>query len=92
MTISMKSKEKGGDASEDEQVAEDEELGAAVEEGPQAPPGWGHRRSFSCGGFLDHSPHLAVVVVDHPGVEGDVVQQVVDCNHNLHFTIAVYFR
>ena len=32
-------KEKGADASEDEQVAEDEELGAVVEEGPQAPPG-----------------------------------------------------
>ena len=39
MTILMRSKQKGGDASEDEQVAEDEELGAAVEEGPQAPPG-----------------------------------------------------
>ena len=30
-------KEKGGDAGEDEQVAEDEEH--VVEEGPQAPPG-----------------------------------------------------
>ena len=44
-----------------------------------------------CGGNLDHFSgdgnllaDLVVVVMDHPGNEGNVVHQVVDGHHNLH--------
>ena len=59
-----------------------------------------------CGSHLDHFSgdgnllaHLAVVLVDHPGNEGDVVHQVVDGHHNLslrHWSrikhLEIYFK
>ena len=86
----------GENSDEDEQVAEDEKVAANVEGVPQAQPqllhlGNNHLDHLACSQHpgdgltaLGDLADLALVVVDHPTNEGNVVHQVIDGHHNLH--------